>query len=252
MACAVDAHEGQVTLLLELAILLVIILGNLEILELGLGKCLMARPLKLVGPSLVSEPVANEVDIAGIDEDGDLLKDAGNHLVVGLHPVTSKHKVAVDIKVAAVVAADLDTESVHDITSVEILRNVAQGGVAEVARVLTRAANIIDIKTSALVWAHHSVVTVDGGRYTRPSAAGFVAVLDKRLAARQSIIHGLTLALAEDRLVATFAASHGAVVSILSVAVRKTVADEDRLKIDIAVLVLENLGGENRDIVTGV
>merc|ERR1712000_175715 len=220
-----NAHESQVTTGLDLSVrlaLLAVLRSKGQVLKLGLGKVLVAGPVELVGPGLVAEPVADEVNVASVDENGKLLEDLGDELVVGLHPVTGEHEVAVDVKVAAVVAINLG------------------------------ANGVIDVKTGALVRSHHGVVAVDGGRHARPGAAGGVAVLDQGLAAGQGAVHAVTLRLAEHGLVATLAASHGAVVRVLGVGIGQTVADQDALEVDVAVLVLEDLGGEDGNIVTSV
>lgn len=118
VAGAIDLHKGEVTARLDLAVLLGVLRADLEVLDLGTGKALVTGPLKLVGPSLVTEPVANEVGITGIDQDGNLLKDLRDQVVVGLHPVASEEEVSVDVHVAAVVAADLSTKSLLDVLAV--------------------------------------------------------------------------------------------------------------------------------------
>lgn len=115
MASTIDLHEGKVTARLDLAVLLAVVL---EVLDLGVAEILLARPLKLVGPCLVTEPVADKVGITSIDENGDLVKNVGDELVVRLHPVASKEEVSVDVHVAAVVAADLNTKSLLDLFAV--------------------------------------------------------------------------------------------------------------------------------------
>ena len=42
-----------------------------------------------------------------VDQDGDLLQNAGDEAVEGLHPIALEKEVAVDVKVAAIVAGDL-------------------------------------------------------------------------------------------------------------------------------------------------
>lgn len=79
-----------------------------------------------------------------------------------------------------------------------------------------------------------------------------VAVVDKRLAARQGVVHALALALAQDRLVTTLTAGHGAVVGVLGVAISETVADEDTLQVDVSVLVRQNLRGKDWNVMTGI
>lgn len=75
MASTVDLHEGEVTGRLDLAVFLTV---GLEGRELGALESLMAGPLELVGPSLVAKPVADEIGVTSIDEDGDLLQNTGD------------------------------------------------------------------------------------------------------------------------------------------------------------------------------
>lgn len=119
-----DLHEGKVAAGLDLSKLLSII--ELQILDRGLVEILLARPLEGFSPTLVAEPVADEVSIASIDQDWDLLKDAGNKAVEWLHPVTLEQEVPVDVKVARVIAADFSTECLHDIRPVQVLADVAE------------------------------------------------------------------------------------------------------------------------------
>lgn len=251
VAGLVDLHECEVSGGLDLAVLLVS-LGKREVLELGLVEALLAGPLKSLAPSLVAEPVANEVGITGIDEDGDLLEDAGDEAMEGLHPVTLEEEVAVDIKVAALIALNLDAESVHDILLVQVVADPAKSAVAEVAVVLALSTDVIDVLTSALVGADELIVTVDGGRNARPDTAALVAVTDKRLASGEGVVHAAALALAENGGVATFAAGHGAVVLILGKRISQAITDEDGLEVDVAVLVGQDLGSKDRDVVTSI
>lgn len=249
MAGTVDLHEGKVAAGLDLAVLLTSVLERLEV---GVAEVLLARPLELVGPSLVSEPVADEVGITSVDKNRDLVQDVGDELVVGLHPVTSKEEVAVDIHVAAVVAADFGTESLLDLLAVQVIGDVAETRVAEVGAVLTLASDVVNILAGALVGTHHSVVAVDAGRDARPGTARLVTALDQRLATGKGVVHGLALAIAEHGGVATLTASHGAVVGVLGVSVGETVTNENTLEVDVAVIVREDLVGEDRDVVAGV
>jgi hypothetical protein len=169
-----------------------------------------------------------------------------------LHPVTGKHEVAVDVKVASLIAIDLNTEGVHDVLLVQVLGNPAKSGIAEVGRVLTLATDVIDVAAGALIRSNHGIVAVNGGGHAGPSAARIVAALDQRLTAGQSIVHRLALTLAENGLLATLTASHGTVVSVLGVRVAQTVTNENTLEVDVAVLVLQNLRSEDWDVVSGI
>ena len=138
---------------------------------------------------MVSEPVANIVGVTCVDEDWNLLNDAGYQSVKGFHPVTLEEEVPIDIEIAAVVGVDFDAKARLDFRLVEPLRNVAELRVAEVAAVLAFTANVINILACTLVGTDHSIVAINGCRDTRPDALTFVTVLDQRLAAGKSIVH---------------------------------------------------------------
>ena len=221
-----DLHEGKVSAGLDLSVLAAV---NLETLDVSVRETLGARPLQGVGPGLVSEPVADVVGIAGVDEDRDLLEKLGHKVVEGLEPVTGKEEIAVDVHVAAVVAINFGTKSLHDLGPVQVLRDPSERGVAEVAAVLALAADVVNVLSSALVGADESVIAVDAGRHTGPGAPGIVAALDKRLAAGERVVHRLAFALGKYGGVATITAGHGAVVGVLCVSICQAVADQDTL-----------------------
>jgi hypothetical protein len=250
VAGGVQTHKGKVAGALDGADLAVVA-EELEVVERRLLVVLVAGPLERVGPGKVAEPVADEVGVTGVDQDGDLLEDAGDETVEGLHPVALEEEVAVDVHVARVVLADLGTESLHDVGAVQVLLDPLKLVVAEItARAL--GADVVRILASALVRADHGVVAVDASRHAGPDALAVVARLDELLAARKRVVHSLALLLVEDSGPATVTAGHWAVVLVLSKAVGETVADEDRLEVDVALLVRQNLGREDGNVVTGV
>jgi hypothetical protein len=248
---SVNLHEGKVTRGLDLAVLLLSV-GESQIGDLGPVERLLARPLERLSPSLVSEPVADEVSIASIDENGNLLENAGHKAVEGLHPVALEQKVTVDVEVAALVAGNLNAKSVHDRLLVEIVADPSQSAIAKIAAVLALAANVVDVLPCALVRSDERVVTINRGGHAAPYTAAFVAVIDQRLATGQRVVHSLALALSEDGGIATLTASHGAVVLVLSIAISQAIANQNGLEVDVAVLVRQNLRGEDRDVVASI
>jgi hypothetical protein len=250
VASSVETHEGQVAGALDGADLAAV-RKELEVLERRLLVVLVARPLELVGPSQVAEPVADEVGITGVDQDGDLLENARNKAVEGLHPVTLEQEVAVDVHVARSVVADLSAESLHDVGTVEVLLDPLELVVAEVAAGAL-GADVVGVHASALVGTDHSVVAVDGGGNARPNALAVVARLDELLAARKRVVHSLALLLIKDSGPATITASHGTVVLVLSKTIGETVTDQNGLQVDVALLVRQDLRGENGDVVASV
>ncbi len=103
-----------------------------------------------------------------------------------------------------------------------------------------------------MVWTKHSIVAVNTSRYTGPNALAIVTVLNQAQAARESIVHSSTFALIEDSWVATIATSHRSVVFVLGQAISKTIANEDRLQVDIGLLVGEDLRSEDWDVVASI
>ena len=227
VASSVNTHEGQVAGALD-GTNLAAVRKERKVLERRLLVVLVAGPLKLVGPGQVAEPVADEVGVTGVDQDGNLRENAGNKTVEGLHPVTLEQEVAVDVHVAGGVVADLSAKGLHDVGTVEVLLNPVELVVAEVAAGAL-GADVVGVHASALVGTDHSVVTVDGGGNARPDTLTVVARLNELLAARKGVVHSLALLLVKDSGPATIAASHGAVVLVLSKTVSQTVTDQNRL-----------------------
>jgi hypothetical protein len=247
---AEDLEEGEVPAVLDLAILVAII--EFDVLDASLVKGLLSWPLKSLGPGLVSEPIADEVSITSIDQNWDLLKDTRDEAVERLHPITLKQEVSVDVEIAGVVAADFRSEGVQDILSVQVLADIAKGRVAKVALVLTLATDIVNVLASSLVWPNHGIVAIDTGGDARPDALAVVAILDETLAAGKCVVHCLAFALRENSWVTTLSAGHWLVVFVLGQAISETVANEDGLQVDVALLVGKDFGGENWNVVTSV
>lgn len=250
MASTEDLEEGEVTAVLDLAILVAVI--KLNILDAGLVEVLLSWPLKSLSPGLVTEPVADEIGVTSIDQDRDLLKDAWYKTVEWLHPITLEEKVSVDIEVAAVIAADFNAQLFLNISLVQELADPAKSRVAKVVGVLALTTDIINVLAGSLVWTDQSVVAVDAGRNARPNALAVVASLNHALATGKCVLHSLAFALIENSWISTLSASHGLIFLILSQPISETVANENGLQVDVALLVGENLRGEDRDVVTGI
>lgn len=103
-----------------------------------------------------------------------------------------------------------------------------------------------------LVWANHSIVAVDACRHTRPDTLAIIAVLDEALAAGKCVLHGLAFTIIKHSWVSTLTASHGLVVFILSQTISKTVTNENGLQVDIALLMRQDLGSEDGDVVASI
>lgn len=144
-----------------------------------------------------------------------------------LHPVALEQEVAIDIEVAALVAVDLNSQSVLYPFLVQVLADVAEHGVAKITGIFTFTAHIIDVLPGTLERADHSVIAVNRSGDTGPDTLTLVAALDQGLAAGEGIVHGLALALVEDGWPSSITACHGSVIFILSVAVGETIPNED-------------------------
>ena len=236
MASLVDLHESEVSSSLDLAVLLIGI-GKLQVLDGSIVEGLLARPLKCLGPGLVAEPVANVVGIAGIDKDRDLLENVGYQAVEGLHPVTLEQEVAVDVEVAALIAVNLHSKGVHNVFLVEVVTDPTESRVAEVVAILALSTDVVHIHSGALVRTNEGIVAVDASGNARPHTTAVVAVLDQRLAARKSIVHAAALGFVKNSRIATLATGHGTVMFILRVTVGQAIANENRLEVDVPVLV---------------
>ena len=135
--------------------------------------------------------------------------------MVWLHPVALEQEVPVNIKVTRVIAADFDTKFFLDILSIEIRGDPVEFRIAQAAT-LALLADIIDVLAGSLEWTDHSIVAVDSCRNTRPDTLAIIAVLDKTLAARKGVVHGLAFALIENGWVSTITTGHGPIVLVLS------------------------------------
>lgn len=191
MSTTIQTHKGKVAMRLDLTniLALVLVIHDRQVLQFRFSKRLATAPLKSFGPRLVAEPVADEVGVAGVDEDVDLIDQGGHDTVEGFHPVTMEQEVAVDVHVAGVVAADFNAEGVHDGLLVEPLGDPAELGVAEGTAVFALGADVIDVLAGALVGADHGVVAVDGCWDADPGAFAAVARFDHGQAARKCVIH---------------------------------------------------------------
>lgn len=170
----------------------------------------------------------------------------------GLHPITVEQEVAVDVEVAAIVAIDcLYAKGLHNVLLVQVL---VDGGKARVAKAASFAvnANIVRVTARLLVGADHLVVAVDGSRNAAQPALALVAACNHGLASGQGVVHALALALVKNSIVTTITTGHGAVVGVLRVRISQAIADEDGLQVDVAVLVGQNFGGEDGDVVASI
>ena len=196
--------------------------------------------------------LTDKVSIASVDQNWDLFKNTRYETVKWLHPVTLEQEVSVDVKVARIIVADFSSERLQDILPVQVLADITESRVAKVVLIFTLAANIVDVLPGPLVWTDHSIVTVDTGRDARPNTLTVVAVLNEALAARKRVVHSLAFALRENSFVSTISASHRSVMLVLGQTIGETVTNEDGLQVDVALLVRQDFGGEDWNVVTSI
>ncbi len=106
-----------------------------------------------------------------------------------LHPITLEEEIAIDVKIAGVVAIDLHTQRFHDRRLIEPLGNISKLLVAEVTRIFTFSPDVINVLASALVRANESIVAVNRSGNTGPNAPTVVATRDERLATWERVLH---------------------------------------------------------------
>jgi hypothetical protein len=72
------------------------------------------------------------------------------------------------------------------------------------------------------------------------------------LTTRKSVFHSLAFTLVKNSWVASLSTCHWLVVLILGKTVSKTVTDQDRLQVDVAVLVGQDFRGEDGNVMAGI
>lgn len=96
------------------------------------------------------------------------------------HPITGDQEIPVYIKVAAIVAFNLNPETLHDLGFVQPLSDPTNLRVAKRATIRTLRAYVIWILSTPLVRPDHVVIAVDGGRNTSPDTFTVVTTLNER------------------------------------------------------------------------
>ena len=243
----VDTEKGKTLCVLDGAVLLAG--ASLHVSAGRVAEGVVAGPLESIGPSLVAEPVADEVDVTGVDQHGNLSQDIGHHLLDGQEPVAALAKGRVDLFAAVFEAFDLYSESLQDLGLVEPRLDVVHFLVAEVS--FTILANVVHIEMCVREGLQKGAVTGFAGAETAVLVA-VVARLDSLLASREGICHGLAGGLVKNGLVATLSAGHGLVGGVLKVGVGKAVANHGALEVNVAVLVGQDLFAQGRDVVAGI
>jgi len=253
VAARIDAHVSKVAMGLDFANLAAI-LGpiNTQVFHAGRGERLVAWPFKSFRPRLVPEPIADEIGISSIDQYRNLLQEGRHQSVEGLHPVTLEQEVAVDVKVARVVAVDLSTKRLHDLGLVEELANPTQLRVAQVATVLALAPHIVHVLAGALVGSEQRVIAVDGGGDAGPHTFAVIARLNERYAAGKGVIHRLARTGIENGWPSALTARHWTVVGVLGQAIGQPIPNQHGLQVDVSLLVRENFRGKDGDIVARI
>jgi len=228
-------EEGEITTVLDFSVFVAIVECN--ILNLSLVEIFLTRPLQRIGPSLITKPVANEISIASINQDWNLLKDTWHETVERLHPITLEEEVAVNVEITAVITANFNSKFLLNSLLVQIFADPAKGRITEVAGILAWTADIVDVLSSTLIRAQQSVVAVDASGNTRPDTLTIVAALDEALAARKSVSHSLAFTIVKDSRVTTLSTSHRLIVLVLSKTISETITNQYRFEVDVTFLV---------------
>lgn len=253
MSASEEAHEGEVTAGLHLTDNLARagVVDDGQVLHFSRGKFGMVRVLERLCPGLVAQPVADEIGITGIKEDGHLSNESRNETVERLHPVAAEEEVAVNIHVAGIVGADFGAQRIHHLGLVQIFADILQLGVAEIAAFAV-GPYIIGVAASALVRADDCVVAVDRSGNAGPRALAVVASFNHGKTTGQSIIHGLAAGWIQHRWVSTFTTGHGSVVWVLGERISQPISNQNGLEVDVAVLMSHNLGSKYWDIMSRI
>lgn len=189
--------------------------------------------------------------IAGIDQYRDLVQDVGHQAVKGLHPVSIEQEITIDVEITAVVARNLCAKGFENLRLIQVFGDPIELCIAKTVP-FAGLTNIIWILTGALIRSQNSVVAVYGCGHAGPDTTTVVTALDERLTARKGIVHGLASTLIHDSWPAAVTTSHGPVGRVLRQAICKAIAYHDRLQVDVCLLVLLDLGGEDWNIMTSV
>ena len=174
--------------------------------------------------------MCNNLDIPktyGVDEYGHLFKDPWDQAVKRHHPVTSKQKITIDIKIATVVCFYLCSKGFHDLWLIEPFGDPSKLAVTE-RSVFAWNADIVRVLSCSLVGSDDGVVAVNCRWNTGPNTFAVVAGFNKGLTPGECIIHSLALAIFHYSWPTTFAACHRPVVLVLRQAVGQSIADQDR------------------------
>lgn len=215
-------------------------------------KFLMLGPWQSVNPSLVTQPVTDEILVTSVNENRQLrLQHLDHTLVIRSHPITRKQKVSVDVEVTTLVLLDFDTQLFADLRQVQVVINILQLFVTQ-AGALALGSDIVDISSSFLVWTHLSVVTVDACWNTGPDRARVVTVLNQRGTSWNRGSHVVTFLWRQDRWLTTFTTSHWLVVLVLRQWVGQTVSNQYRFEVEGALWVAQDLRRKDWDVVASV
>lgn len=63
------------------------------------------------------------------------------------HPISLEQEIAINIEVAAIIAANFSAKLLHNLVLVQILADPSQCRIAEIARILTFATDIVNVLT---------------------------------------------------------------------------------------------------------
>ena len=146
---------------------------------------------------MVSEPVADEVLVTGVDEDGNIaLEQLRDELLEGLGLVSRECEPAKDVVAAAGVVVNVGAEGVLDVVEVHVFLDELQAVVAEAeVLVLAGAPDVVDVEARLGVRLHEDLVAHGHGEEARDAVLGHVARGVEQLALLSVAGHLVTLLL---------------------------------------------------------
>ena len=72
-----------------------------------------------------------------------------------LHPISLEQEITVNIKVAAIIAAHFSAKLLHNLVLVQIFADPSQSRVAEIARILTLATDVVNVLMKSEIMIMH-------------------------------------------------------------------------------------------------
>lgn len=192
---------------------------------------ILSTPGQFEGPSLVSQIIANKVNVSGIDQDRNIglvqqILDKGREV---MHPIVVE--LAVDSEVArfpTMNVVGVDAQGFHSRVLIEPGLNGRK--VVTERRLFALLTNIVRIQSGHLVGTGQSNVADNKSRLAGEIINGritSVALMNELLAFRNNSLHGLVGRFVDDLDVVRVVVDHFRVVGILSFGVSKSISNTE-------------------------